>query len=97
MSADYVLTKSGNEIVASDEKSERSTAALLDCSKETVGSKAKALWKQLKEENQARKTSIQYVTPEEATAITGHGENGPKSNTKDGKGDKRIAAAFTFF
>lgn len=92
-----MLTKLGKEYVTSDAKSERSTAALLGRSKVIVGSKAKVLWKKLKEEDAERKTNIQYVTSEEATAITGHGEDSPKSNTKDGKGDKRIATAVTFF
>lgn len=92
-----MLTASGGEIVMSDETSERSTAVLLGGSKETVGNKAKALWKKLKEENEARKTNIQHVTPQEATVITGYGETGSMSNIKDGKGDKRTASAFIFF
>lgn len=96
-SAFYMLTISDNDTVTSDDKSECSTAPLLGRSKETVGSKAKALWRQLKEEDEVRKTSIQHVTPEEATVITGHGESGSKSNNKHGKGDKRIAGAFTLF
>ena len=52
------------------------------------------MWKSLKEENTERKEKdIQYISREEATAITGHGD----PNGKDGKGDKRTAAAFTLF
>jgi hypothetical protein len=92
-----MLTKLGVELVTNDATSERSTTALLGHSEHTVGSRAKALWRTLRAENAERKTNIQHVTPKEATAITGYGENGPKSNVKDGKGDKRTAAAVGFF
>lgn len=82
----------------SDSASERSSAPLLGGCTKTVGQKAKLLWKNLKEENEQRKTeALHHVTSEEATAITGHGEGGSKSNTQDRKGDKKIAAAFTLF
>jgi hypothetical protein len=91
------LTSSGNEHVKSDAQSERSTTALLSGSNETVGTKAKALWKKLKEEDAERKQSnIQHVTHQEATTITGHGENVPGAGTKHGKGDKRIATTALF-
>ena len=85
--SDNKLTQSGDKIITSDEKSEHSMAALLSGSKETVGSKARTLWKQLKEENKARKTNVRHVTSKEATAITGYGDNSSKSDNKAGKGD----------
>ena len=91
------LMKPGKYDDISDAKSERSTAALLGGSKETVGSKAKVLWKKLKEENSERKTNVQYVTSQEATAMTGHGENGRSSGVENGKGDKRAITAVLFF
>ncbi|KAH9872665.1 hypothetical protein J1614_005059 [Plenodomus biglobosus] len=92
-----MLTESGGEIVTNDAKSEESTIALVDPCDQTFQTKAKDLWKKLKEEIAERKTTIQYVTSAEATAITGHGENGPKSNAKGRKGDKRIASALALF
>lgn len=92
-----MLTKLDVELITNGAKSERSTTALLGRSEQTVGSRAKALWRTLKQENAERKTNIQHVTPKEATAITGYGENGSKSNVKDGKGDKRTAAVVAFF
>lgn len=87
-----MLTKLDVE-TTNDAKSERSMTALLGHSEQTVGSKAKAMWKSLKEENAERKNgSVQYVSREEATAITGHGE----ANGENGKGDKRTAASVTF-
>jgi hypothetical protein len=93
-----VLTSLGNEDAMDDSKSENSTAALLNGYKEeTVVDKAKALWKNLKEDNEERKqNNIQHVTTNEATAITGHGENAPESDAKKGKGDKRMAGTVLF-
>jgi hypothetical protein len=81
-----------------DSKSESLKAALLNGHKEeTVVNKAKALWKNLKEENDDRKqNNIQHVTTKEATAITGHGGDGPESDAKKGKGDKRMAGTVLF-
>jgi hypothetical protein len=86
--------------LSSDAASERSSAPLLGGSeeKETVGGRAKQFFHKLKEENENRKkATIQHVTKEEATAITGHGEGGPRSNSKEGKGDGRVVAAFSLF
>lgn len=90
-------TNLGTDDATNDGKSQHSTTGLLGSSQELFSSKAKALWKKLREEDAERKTNVQHVTFQEATAITGHGENGARSNAKDGKGDKRLAAAVTFF
>jgi hypothetical protein len=84
-------------------QSERSTTVVLDNGNATsehaggLGAKAKEMWQNLKNEDKTRKEeSILHVTPAEATKITGHGEDGPKSNVKDGKGDKRSLGALLF-
>lgn len=89
-----------NTDVSSDAASERSSAPLLGAlgEKETVGSKAKHFFQKLKEENEERKkASVQHVTKEQATAITGHGEGGARPDSKEGKGDGRVVAAFSLF
>jgi hypothetical protein len=86
--------------VSSDAASQRSSAPLLGAlgGKETVASKAKQFFQKLKEENEERKkSSVQHVTKDQATAITGHGEGGARSNSKEGKGDGRVVAAFSLF
>src|SRR5690242_16382290 len=87
-----------SQVVQSDAQSEYSTAPLISGNakpqEESFGAKAKRFWKEVKEEDrQRREERIQHVSSADATNITGHGENGPKSNAKDGKGDKRMGVA----
>ena len=86
-----------------DTQSERSTTTLLDNDKATnehaggLGAKAKEVWQSLKDEDRTRREErIQHVSPAEATRITGHGEDGPKSNVQYGQGDKRSLGALFF-
>lgn len=83
-----------------DTASVHSTEPLLgkNATTATGGSKAKALWMQLKEEDEERKReNVEYVSEEAATAITGHGKGGARSTSGEGKGDGRAIAAFGLF
>lgn len=94
-------TSSASQLPVNHTQSEQSTTALLAHDhaehQRGLGAKANKLWQSLKDEDKVRKEGrIQHVSPEEATRITGYGENGPKSNLKDGKGDKRTLGALFF-
>ncbi|KAF3003421.1 hypothetical protein E8E13_001036 [Curvularia kusanoi] len=82
------LLDSETTITATGGKSATSTGAR---------AKAKTLWKTLKEEDLARRSEVKHVTHQEATAITGHGEDAKKHNVKNGPGDKTSPAALFLF
>lgn len=63
----------------SDTSSEQSSTALLEHEEKNLLDPIKEMWRKLKEENEQRKASVVYVTSEEATAITGYGDNGWKT------------------
>lgn len=92
------------EVVIRDTQSERSSTALLHDDDDnnagrgrSLGEQAKEVWQKLKDEEKERKDQrVQHVSHADATKMTGYGEDGPKSNAKDGKGDTRSLGALFF-